>query len=122
MFEISKEVFSEYDCIDKIVAQSYDGAAVKSGQLIGLQAKIKEICKDVHSLLRPYIKSGSLTLHKQYFRMQMLFYDIFRDKHLLKKIDETKCSSGQNHKKKFQRQLQRGGNTMPALFMNIDTW
>uniref|UniRef100_A0A672GMX8 HAT C-terminal dimerisation domain-containing protein n=1 Tax=Salarias fasciatus TaxID=181472 RepID=A0A672GMX8_SALFA len=35
-------VLEKYDCTDKLVAQTYDGAAVMASQLNGVQAKVKE--------------------------------------------------------------------------------
>uniref|UniRef100_A0A3Q2Q306 DUF4371 domain-containing protein n=1 Tax=Fundulus heteroclitus TaxID=8078 RepID=A0A3Q2Q306_FUNHE len=35
-------VLEKYDCADKLVAQTYDGAAVKASELNGVQARIKE--------------------------------------------------------------------------------
>ncbi|XP_063061049.1 zinc finger MYM-type protein 1-like [Engraulis encrasicolus] len=35
-------VLEKYNCVDKLVAQTYDGAAVMSSELNGVQAKIKE--------------------------------------------------------------------------------
>ena len=32
----------KYDCTDKLVAQTYDGAAVMASELNGVQAKVKE--------------------------------------------------------------------------------
>ena len=35
-------VLEKYHCVDKLVAQTYDGAAVMASELNGVQAKIKE--------------------------------------------------------------------------------
>ena len=35
-------VLNKYDCVTKLVAQTYDGAAVMASELNGVQAKIKE--------------------------------------------------------------------------------
>ena len=43
LFNFMQEYFAKYDFKNKLVAQTYDGAAVMSGQLNGLQAKIKEV-------------------------------------------------------------------------------
>lgn len=37
-------VLTEYDCEEKLVAQTYDGAAVMSGEHGGLQALVKSKC------------------------------------------------------------------------------
>lgn len=37
-------ILEEYDCLSKLVAQTYDGAAVLSSELRGVQALIKEKC------------------------------------------------------------------------------
>lgn len=42
MFKIVLDIIEELECGTKLVAQSYDGAAVMAGQLGGLQAKVKE--------------------------------------------------------------------------------
>jgi len=36
----------EFDCLNKLIAQTYDGAAVMSGELNGVQAKVKEHAPD----------------------------------------------------------------------------
>jgi hypothetical protein len=38
------EILEEYRCKDKLIGQSYDGAAVMSGEHRGVQAKIREVC------------------------------------------------------------------------------
>lgn len=42
MFKVVCETISKLECDSKLVAQSYDGAAVMAGQLTGLQARVKE--------------------------------------------------------------------------------
>ncbi|XP_030757705.1 zinc finger MYM-type protein 1-like [Sitophilus oryzae] len=42
MFKIVCDIVSSLECGSKLVAQSYDGAAVMAGHLGGLQAKVKE--------------------------------------------------------------------------------
>ena len=37
---------TELGCLNKLIAQTYDGAAVKSGELIGVQAKVKDFAPD----------------------------------------------------------------------------
>ena len=43
IFTIIKDKFKNFDLKNKLVGQTYDGAAVMSGELNGLQAKIKTI-------------------------------------------------------------------------------
>ncbi|CAD0200538.1 unnamed protein product [Chrysodeixis includens] len=38
------EILEEFDCLSKLVAQTYDGAAVLSSQIDGVQALVKEKC------------------------------------------------------------------------------
>ncbi|XP_025206903.1 zinc finger MYM-type protein 1-like [Melanaphis sacchari] len=39
-------LLNEYKCVDKLVAQTYDGAAVMSGQHNGLQTLVRSKCKN----------------------------------------------------------------------------
>lgn len=44
LFEILTTAINPFDCKTKLIAQSYDGAAVMAGELNGLQAKVKSMC------------------------------------------------------------------------------
>lgn len=44
-------VLEKYSCVEKLVAQTCDGAAVMASELNGVQAKIKEKVPEVCSLL-----------------------------------------------------------------------
>lgn len=46
LFEIVKSVLHEFSCYGKLVAQSYDGAAVMAGHINGLQTRVRSICKE----------------------------------------------------------------------------
>lgn len=46
LLEHAKGVISTYKCDTKVIAQTYDGAAVMAGEHAGLQAKLKMICKE----------------------------------------------------------------------------
>jgi small basic protein len=45
-FQHAKQVLFVFNCASKLVAQTYDGAAVMASEHAGLQAKLKEHCKD----------------------------------------------------------------------------
>lgn len=44
LFEHILQTLTQYNCINKLIAQTYDGAAVMSGEHNGVQKKIKDIC------------------------------------------------------------------------------
>lgn len=46
LFDVVKNILNEFDCVEKLVAQSYDGAAVMAGHLTGLQSRVKILCKE----------------------------------------------------------------------------
>lgn len=46
LFLHATQVLAEFNCASKLVAQTYDGAAVMAGEHAGLQAKLREVCKD----------------------------------------------------------------------------
>jgi hypothetical protein len=41
LFGHAKQVLIEFNCVSKLVAQTYDGAAVMAGQHVGLKAKLR---------------------------------------------------------------------------------
>lgn len=43
-------VLEKYSCVKKLVAQTYDGAAVMASELNGVQAKIKDEVKSINML------------------------------------------------------------------------
>ncbi|XP_077296133.1 uncharacterized protein LOC143918231 [Arctopsyche grandis] len=44
LFQHIRETLEEFGCLDKLIAQTYDGAAVMSGEHNGVQRKIRDIC------------------------------------------------------------------------------
>ncbi|CAH1101609.1 unnamed protein product [Psylliodes chrysocephalus] len=44
--KIITDILNDYKCTDKLVAQTYDGAAVLSSSKNGVQQKVREICPD----------------------------------------------------------------------------
>lgn len=46
LFKIIMKVIEDFDCKEKLVGQSYDGAAVMAGEISGLQTRIRAVCKD----------------------------------------------------------------------------
>lgn len=59
VFEILNENMQGYNFKDKLVAQTYDGAAVMASDLNGLQAKVKAIAPS--ALLCTPTESGAVT-------------------------------------------------------------
>lgn len=58
--EISDYIFGvlhKYECAEKLVAQTYDGAAVMASELNGLQVKIKEKCQELFLHIAMYMNS-----------------------------------------------------------------
>ena len=85
---------TEFGCLKKLIAQTYDGAAVMSGELNGVQAKVKDSAPDaifIHCLAhKPCIISSSFTHSK----MQYIFFNPWRTIVILYIIVKKDCSAG----------------------------
>jgi hypothetical protein len=46
LFQHAKQVLFDFNCTSKLVAQTYDGAAIMAGEHVGLQAKLRDHYKD----------------------------------------------------------------------------
>jgi len=55
-------ILQEYKYENKLIAQTYDGAAVMSGQHNGLQTLVRSKCKNVCTFLRTQIKFNIKTV------------------------------------------------------------
>jgi hypothetical protein len=63
LFNFLTESFQKFDLKNKLVAQTYDGAAVMAGQLNGLQSKIKSVAPQA-LLIHCYAHVLNLVLSK----------------------------------------------------------